>query len=96
MTHMGTTTPGAVAAIKQKDLVGKTFLVAGGHDNGGLEAINEGTANLMLMQGICPLAEAMVNGLIDMSEGKTPPKTTATIVVVGKDEVQKYLDEGYS
>ena len=38
----------------------------------------------------------MVNGLIDMSEGKTVEKTTATIVVVGKDEVQKYLDQGYS
>ena len=50
----------------------------------------------MLMQGICPLAEAMVNGLIDMSEGKPVETTTATIVVVGKDEVQKYLDQGYS
>jgi ABC-type sugar transport system substrate-binding protein len=96
MTHMGTTTPGAVAAIKQKKLQGKTFLVAGGHDNGGLEAMKEGTARLMLMQAICPLAEQMVNDLVDKSEGKDVPVSTATIVMAGKDEVQSYLDKGYS
>ena len=95
VTHMGTTTPGATAAIKAKGRQGKTFLVAGGHDNGGTEAMEEGTANLMLLQDVCTLGKQMVDGVVDVHEGKTPEEVPVQIAVVGKDEVQSYLDKGW-
>ncbi len=95
VTHMGTTTPGAVAAIKSLGREGKTFLVAGGHDNGGLEAVEEGTANLMLLQNVCGLGKEVLDGVADVLEGKPAPVIPVRIVVVGKDEIQGYLDQGW-
>jgi len=95
-THMGTTTPGAVAAIKAQKLKGKTFLVAGGHDNGGTEAIEDGTARLMLLQDVCSVGKDIANDVIDVSEGKKPTALTTKVVVVPKDEVKGYLDKGWS
>jgi ABC-type sugar transport system substrate-binding protein len=94
-THMGTVTPGAVAAIKAKNLTGRTFLTAVGHDNGGTEAIAEGTANLMLLQDVCGMGKAMVNGVVDVAEGKDPQPIPVDTIVVGRDEVQGYLDRGW-
>ncbi|MCS7477887.1 sugar ABC transporter substrate-binding protein [Umezawaea endophytica] len=95
VTHMGTTTPGAVAAIKSRGLVGRTFLLAGGHDNGGSEAIEEGTANLMLMQDVCSLGKQLVDGVVDVHNGKQAPEVPVKIRVVGKDQVRGLLDEGW-
>lgn len=95
VTHMGTTTPGAVSAIKSHGLKGKTFLLAGGHDNGGSEAIKEGTANLMLMQDVCSLGKQVVDGVVDVHNGKTPPKVPVKIAVISGDKVQQYLDNGW-
>lgn len=95
VTHMGTTTPGAVSAIKSHRLVGKTFLVAGGHDNGGTEAVEGGQANLMLLQDVCTLGKQLVDGVIDVHEGKKPAEVPVKIAVVGKDKVQSYLDQGW-
>ncbi|HWO65787.1 MAG TPA: substrate-binding domain-containing protein, partial [Umezawaea sp.] len=95
VTHMGTTTPGAVAAIKSRGLVGKTFLVAGGHDNGGSEAVDEGTANLMLMQDVCTLGKQLVDGVVDVHRGQRPPDVPVRIKVVGKDQVQALLAQGW-
>ncbi|MEV6987340.1 sugar ABC transporter substrate-binding protein [Sphaerisporangium sp. NPDC051017] len=95
VTHMGTVTPGAVSAIKSRKLQGKTFLLAGGHDNGGLEAVKEGTANLMLMQDVCTLGRQMVDGVVDVHDGKPAPEVPVHVKVVGKDEVQAYLDKGW-
>jgi ABC-type sugar transport system substrate-binding protein len=96
ITHMGTITPGTVAAIKSHGLQGKTFLLAGGHDNGGTEAIEEGTANLMLMQDNCSLGTQLVDGIVDVHEGKTPPKVGVKVAVIGQDEIEKYLKDGWS
>lgn len=95
-THMGTVTPGAVAAIKAKKLVGKTFLVAGGHDNGGMEAIEGGTARLMFLQDNCGLGKDMVDGVVDTAEGKQPKAIPIRVAVVSKADVQGYLDKGWS
>lgn len=95
VTHMGTITPGAVAAIKALDRVGKTFLLAGGHDNGGSEAVEEGTANLILMQNVCMLATTFMDGVADVLEGKPAPTITPAIAVIGPDELQQYLDDGW-
>jgi ABC-type sugar transport system substrate-binding protein len=94
-THMGTVTPGAVAAIKAKNLTGRTFLTAVGHDNGGSEAIAEGTANLMLLQDVCGLGKAMVDRVVDVAEGRAAAPIPVETVVVGADEVQGYLARGW-
>ncbi|PRY39639.1 sugar ABC transporter substrate-binding protein [Umezawaea tangerina] len=95
VTHMGTTTPGAVSAIKSRGLLGRTFLLAGGHDNGGSEAMEEGTANLMLMQDVCTLGKQLVDGVVDVHQGKKPAEAPVRIQVVGKDQVQGLLDKGW-
>ena len=95
VTHMGTTTPGAVAAIKAMGLEGKTFLVAGGQDNGGKEALEEGTANLVLLQDACSLGKALLDGVVDVHEGKPAPEVPVLIAVVPGDEMQGYLDKGW-
>jgi ABC-type sugar transport system substrate-binding protein len=94
-THMGTTTPGAVAAIKAQGLKGKTFLVVGGHDNGGNEAVADGYARSMLLQDVCGLGKDMVNGVIDVSEGKPAPQVPVRVAVVDAAEIKGYLDKGW-
>ena len=95
LTHMGTTTPGAVSAIKSLGRTGKTFLLAGGHDNGGSEALTGGTANLMLMQNVCALGTAMVDGVVDKHEGKPTDTIPVSITVVDQAQLQKHLSEGW-
>ncbi|MFI5959385.1 sugar ABC transporter substrate-binding protein [Cryptosporangium sp. NPDC051539] len=95
VTHMGTTTPGAVAAIKSQGRKGKTFLLAGGHDNGGTEALQEGTANLVLLQNVCSLGTELVDGVMDVHEKKPAPTVPVRIQVVGKDQMQALLDQGW-
>ncbi|MGW1004344.1 sugar ABC transporter substrate-binding protein [Streptomyces sp. NPDC002520] len=95
-SHMGTTTPGAVSAIKSKGLKGKTFLLAQGHDNGGTEAMKDGEANLMFLQDVCTPAKGMVDGVLDVHKGKSAPSIKVPIKVVGKDEYQSLLSKGWS
>ncbi|MGW3654882.1 sugar ABC transporter substrate-binding protein [Streptomyces sp. NPDC005151] len=95
-SHMGTTTPGAVSAIKSKGLKGKTFLLAAGHDNGGTEALKDGEANLMYLQDVCTPAKGMVDGVLDVHKGKPAPTVPLPIKVVGKDDYQSYLDKGWN
>lgn len=95
VTNMGTTTPGATAAIKAKGLEGKVFLTAVGHENGGTEAIDDGTANLMLLEDVCTMGKRMVDGVVDLHEDKTPEEFPVQIAVVPGDEVQTYLDKGW-
>ena len=95
VTHMGTVTPGAVAAIKSKSLQNEVFLMAVGHDNGGTEAIEEGTANLMLMQDVCGIGSGMADGVLAVLEGEPTPVVPIEVAVIGKDDVESYLSEGW-
>jgi ABC-type sugar transport system substrate-binding protein len=96
VTNMGTTTPGAVAAIKAKGLKGKTFLTAVGVDNGGKEALEDGYANQIFLQDICTLGTAITDGVIDKAEGKEVKPIPVPVGVAGKDEIQDLLDKGWS
>ncbi|MYU11637.1 substrate-binding domain-containing protein [Streptomyces sp. SID8361] len=95
VTHMGTTTPGAVSAIKSHGLKGKTFLLAGGHDNGGSKAVDDGTANLILLQDVCTLGKQLVDGVVNIKRGKPVPEVPVKIKVVGKDQLQALLGQGW-
>lgn len=95
-THMGTTTPGAVAAIKAKGREGKTFLTAVGVDNGGSEGLEDGTVSQIFLQDICTLGKDIANGVVDTAEGKETEPIPVNVAVSGKDELQDYLDKGWS
>jgi ABC-type sugar transport system substrate-binding protein len=97
-SHMGTTTPGAAAAIKAKHLQGKVFFMAQGHDNGGTEAAQDGTANLILLQNICGAANAAIDAVMAAHGGTTTTETQIPVdfVVVTKAEMKSYLDKGWS
>jgi|EndMetStandDraft_8_1072994.scaffolds.fasta_scaffold80994_2 ribose transport system substrate-binding protein len=96
VTHMGTTTPGATAAIKAQGREGETFLVPLGVDNGGLEAIKDGTAKVMLLQNVCTLGQQMMDGVADQLEGKTPPVVPVELKAVTADQVETFVDQGWS
>ena len=95
VTHMGTTTPGAVAAIKSHKLQGKTFLLAIGHDNGGEDAVKTGASRLVLMQDVCTLGKQLADGVVAVHEGKTPEEVPVKVKVIPGDEVQRYLKDGW-
>lgn len=95
-THMGTTTQGAVAAIKAKALEGKVFLLGNGSDNGGTQALNDGYAKAIVMTNACGVAKTMVDELVDKSEGKSVTSAPVAIAVVTKDVLQQYLAKGWS
>ncbi|MFC5677963.1 sugar ABC transporter substrate-binding protein [Aeromicrobium endophyticum] len=96
VTNMGTTTPGAVAAIKAKNLKGKVFLTAVGIDNGGREALDDGYVNQIFLQDICSLGTSIADGVIDKAEGKEVKPIPVPVGVVGKEDLQSYLDKGWS
>jgi ribose transport system substrate-binding protein len=95
VTHMGTTTPGAVSVIKSKGLKGKTFLVAVGHDNGGSQAAKDGTAKLLLMQDVCSLGKELVDGVVAVHNHKKPHKYPVKVAVIPASQLQKYLANGW-
>jgi ABC-type sugar transport system substrate-binding protein len=95
-TNMGTVTPGAVAAIKAKNLVGKVFLMLNGSGNGGTEALDSGVAKGVLLQDLCGAGSDSVDAVIDLAEGKKAPTVNIGTAVAAKDDVQSYLDKGWS
>lgn len=95
VSHMGTTTPGATAAIKAKGAEGRVHLVPVGQDNGGAQAVKDGAAQLMFLQDVCTLGKQLADGVVDVHDGKTPPQVPVKIAVVQGDQVQSYLDKGW-
>jgi len=95
VTHMGTTTPGAVAAIKSHKRQGKTFLVAIGHDNGGSEAVKSGASRLVFLQDVCTLGKQMADGVVAVHEGKTPEPAPVKVKVIPGAELDQYLKQGW-
>jgi ABC-type sugar transport system substrate-binding protein len=95
VTHMGTTTPGAVAAIKSHNRQGKTFLVAIGHDNGGTEAVKSGASRLVFLQDVCTLGKQMTDGVVAVHEGKTPAPAPVKVKVIPADQLDQYLKQGW-
>lgn len=95
-SHMGTATQGTTAAIKAKDLVGKVVMLANGPAGGGAEGLEDGTVYKLLMQNVCGAGKQIIDGVVDISEGKTVPKQVSVgVTMVGKGEVQPLLDKGW-
>lgn len=95
-SHMGTATQGATAAIKAKDLVGKVVMVANGPAGGGAEGLEDGTVYELMMQNVCGAGQQIIDGVIDVNDGKDVPKQVGVgVQMVGKGQVQPLLDKGW-
>ncbi|MTD16860.1 substrate-binding domain-containing protein [Nakamurella sp. YIM 132087] len=95
-THMGTVTPGAVAAIKSKGLLGKVVLVGNGPDNGGKEALADGSAYRILLQGLCQEGKDALDAVADLANDQTvAPQIDTQTIMAGDDDLEKLLGEGW-
>jgi ABC-type sugar transport system substrate-binding protein len=103
MTHQGTATPGALAAIKAKGKTGKVAFIGNGPGNGGKEALAAGTAYGMLFQDLCGAGTIIADAIADRLEGKTSATGTTPTALAGlpaalgtKADYQSYIDKGWA
>ncbi|MCP2329659.1 ABC-type sugar transport system substrate-binding protein [Hamadaea flava] len=95
-SHMGSVTPGVVAAIKARKLVGKVVFVASGADNGGKEAVADGIAYGAWLQGLCDEGKTILNAVADKAEGKTVASHIDAKETIGtKDDLTTLLGQGW-
>ncbi|HEV7708915.1 MAG TPA: sugar ABC transporter substrate-binding protein [Asanoa sp.] len=95
-SHMGSVTPGVVAAIKARKLVGKVALVASGADNGGKEAVADGIAYGAWLQGLCEEGKTVLDAVADKAEGKTVAARIDAKETIGtKDDLTTLLGQGW-
>lgn len=100
-THMGTTTQGAISALKAKGLAGTVAYIGNGPDNGGQEALEEGSAYRMLLQDLCTAGKDGLNAAVaKIDAGTGSDGSGADFIQVGtamgaKDDLQSYLDKGW-
>jgi ABC-type sugar transport system substrate-binding protein len=101
-THMGTVTQGAVTALKAKGLAGKVAYIGNGPDNGGQEALADGSAYRLLLQDLCTAAKdgldaavAKIDAGKRTSTGGAADFLQVGTAMAGPDDLQKYLDEGW-
>ncbi len=49
----------------------------------------------MLMQDVCTLGKQLVEAVVGVAAGEPAPEIPVQIAVIGKDEIQQYLDDGW-
>jgi ABC-type sugar transport system substrate-binding protein len=94
--HLGSVTPGVVAAIKARKLVGKVVFVASGADNGGKEAVADGIAYGAWLQGLCDEGKTVLDAVADKAEGKTVAAHIDAKETIGtKDNLTTLIGQGW-
>ena len=78
VTNLGAATPGIIAAIKQKDAIGKVFLTTNSIYSGSVEGMKAGIVYSFLLQDMCAIGTTPVKALVDLSAGKQVPKDIPT------------------
>ncbi|MCW2855502.1 MAG: hypothetical protein JWR52_1117 [Marmoricola sp.] len=95
-SNTGLMTQGAVAAIKSRNLVGKVRLLVINNANGGPQAVENGMAVGVYLQDLCDLAKRTVDGVVEASQGVKVPLIAVNAVIAKKDDLQGYLNKGWS
>lgn len=78
VTNLGAATPGIIAAIKQKNAVGRVFLTTNSIYSGSVEGMKEGIVYSFLLQDMCAIGTTPVKALVDLAAGKEVPKDIPT------------------
>lgn len=95
VTNLGAATPGIIAAIKQKNAVGKVFLTTNSVYSGSKEGMKAGIVYSFLLQDMCGIGRAPVKALVDIAAGKDVPKDIPTrIEFATADTVDQLTADG--
>lgn len=70
VTNEGADTPGIIAAIKQKNAVGKVFLTTNSIYSGSVDGMKDGIVYSFLLQNMCQIGSEPVDALLKISKGQ--------------------------
>lgn len=95
VTNEGTDTPGIIAAIKAKNLVGKVFFTTNSIYSGSVEGMDAGIVYSFLLQNMCSIGTTPVDALVKLSKGGSVPFSIPTeINFATKDTVKQLTASG--
>lgn len=96
MSHMGTATAGASAAIVAQHKVGKVVFVANGTPDGGAAGLANGTVYAVLMSNAVLAGEATTKLVVAFAEGQHVPfQNNVPVVMATKANYKQYLAQGW-
>lgn len=82
-TNMGTATAGTLSALAAKDLTGEVAFLGNGPDNGGKEALFDGSEYRLLMQDLCSAATKALDATIEALENGDEPGGEPVMIPMG-------------
>lgn len=95
-SNTGIMTAGGVAAIESLGLKDQVKLLVINNANGGPEAVRDGFAVGVFLQDACDLAKRTVAGVVEAATGTDVPLIEVKSVIATTDDLDKYLDQGWS
>lgn len=96
-TNEGAATPGVTSAIKAAKKVGQVFLLANNAANGGIAAVQNGTAYATMLEDGCGGVTQVIDDLAAVASGKTvPAEINIPLKFVTKSDYEPYVKEGWA
>lgn len=96
-TNEGAATPGVTSAIRAAKKVGKVFLLANNAANGGIQAVQNGTAYATMLEDGCGGVKQVIENLAAVHGGKkVPSEIDVPLKFVTKSDYEPYVKKGWA
>jgi ABC-type sugar transport system substrate-binding protein len=96
-TNEGAATPGVTSAIREAKKVGKVFLLANNAANGGIAAVQNGTAYATMLADGCGGVKKVIDDLEALHDGQTvPSEIDIPLKFVTKSDYEPYVQQGWA
>lgn len=95
-TNEGAATPGITSAIKSAGKIGKVSLTANNAANGGIQAVENGSAYTTMLENGCGGGKALISALAGIKQGKKEPTEIGVpLKFVTKSDYKPYIAQGW-
>lgn len=91
VTNEGGDTPGIIAAIKQKNAVGRVFLTTNSIYSGSVQGMADGIVYSFLLQNMCDIGKQPVDALVKLSKGQPVSANIPTQIAFATKSTVKQL-----
>jgi ribose transport system substrate-binding protein len=96
-TNEGAATPGVTSAIRAAHKVSKVFLLANNAANGGIQAVQNGTAYATMLADGCGGVKQVIVNLAAVAAGKkVPAELSVPLKFVTKSDYAPYVKKGWA